>query len=94
MRQDETLTNAAGGGTGSVSNQQAHENLLTTTLNTQGLPRKAQVILDHAMLLRSKEKYLFDYLANINITSDDPWLQDLWHWVASGYNFSSAIDRY
>ncbi|KAI1202695.1 hypothetical protein F5X97DRAFT_286956 [Nemania serpens] len=78
------------GGTGSVSNQQAHENLLTTTLNTQGLPRKAQVILDHAMLLRSKEKYLFDYLANINITSDDPWLQDLWHWVASAS--SAAYD--
>lgn len=59
----------------------------------QGLPKKAQAILDHAMLLRSKEKYLFDYPANIDITSDDPWLQDLWHWVASAYHFSLAKDR-
>ncbi|KAI1128521.1 hypothetical protein F5Y10DRAFT_173668 [Nemania abortiva] len=66
---------------GLVSNQQAHENLLTATLNTTGVPRKAQVVLDHVMLLRAKEKYLFDYPANINITSDDPWLKDMWLWV-------------
>ncbi|KAI0857239.1 hypothetical protein F4860DRAFT_367137 [Xylaria cubensis] len=74
--------NAAGRSAGPVSNRQAHENLLATTLNTKGFPKAAQIVLDHIMLLRSKEKYLFDYPANINIVSDDPWLKDLWLWVA------------
>ncbi|KAI1752375.1 hypothetical protein F4782DRAFT_501609 [Xylaria castorea] len=79
---DHTLADAAGGSTGLVSNRQAHENLLATTLNTKGFPKAAQIVLDHVMLLRSKEKYLFDYSANINIVSDDPWVKDLWLWVA------------
>ncbi|KAI3343500.1 hypothetical protein F4824DRAFT_10603 [Ustulina deusta] len=83
---DNTLSDAAGSGTGLVSNRQAHENLLTTTLNTKGFAKAAQIVMDHVMLLRSQEKYLFDYLANINITSDDPWLKDLWLWVARASN--------
>ncbi|KAI0419944.1 hypothetical protein F5X98DRAFT_383613 [Xylaria grammica] len=79
---DKTPSDATGSGIGLVSNQQAHENLLATTLNTKGFAKEAQVVLDHVMLLRSKEKYLFDYAANINIASDDPWLKDLWLWVA------------
>ncbi|KAI1429230.1 hypothetical protein F5Y12DRAFT_782001 [Xylaria sp. FL1777] len=71
-----------GEGTGLVSNRQAHENLLATTLNTKGFAKAAQIVLDHVILLRSYEKYLFDYAANINIVSDDPWLKDLWLWVA------------
>ncbi|KAI0200429.1 hypothetical protein F4808DRAFT_159665 [Astrocystis sublimbata] len=72
----------AGSGASPVSNRQKHEDLLIATLNPKGLPKEAQVVLDHAMLLRSKEKYLFDYHANVNIISDDPWLKDLWIWVA------------
>ncbi|KAI1821350.1 WD repeat domain-containing protein [Xylaria intraflava] len=68
-------------GTGLMSNRQAHENLLTATLNPKGFPKSAQITLDHIMLLRSKEKYLFDYSNNMEITSDDPWLKDLWLWV-------------
>ncbi|KAI1437742.1 WD repeat domain-containing protein [Xylaria sp. CBS 124048] len=68
-------------GTGLFSHRQAHENLLATTLNTRGFPKSAQIILDHIMLLRSREKYLFDYAANIDITYDDPWLKDMWLWV-------------
>ncbi|KAI0527792.1 hypothetical protein F5B22DRAFT_4429 [Xylaria bambusicola] len=84
--QDKTPSDTTGGGPGLVSNRQAHENLLTTTLNTKGFSKTAQVVLDHIMLLRSQEKYLFDYQANINITADDPWLKDLWLWVARASN--------
>lgn len=90
---DKTSPDAPGSVTGLVSNRQAHESILTTTLNTKGFPKTAQVVLDHIMLLRSQEKYLFDYQANINITSDDPWLKDLWLWVASMYHDSCAADR-
>ncbi|KAI0871195.1 hypothetical protein GGS24DRAFT_510051 [Hypoxylon argillaceum] len=83
---DKTSLDATWSGPGLVSNQQAHENLLTATLNAKGVPRKAQVVLDHVMLLRAKEKYLFDYAANMNITSDDPWLKDMWLWVTRASN--------
>ncbi|KAI0481605.1 hypothetical protein F4859DRAFT_426311 [Xylaria cf. heliscus] len=79
---DQAQPDAPRSGTGPVSNRQVHENLLATTLNTKGFPKASQIVLDHVMLLRSKEKYLFDYPANINIVSDDPWLKDLWLWVA------------
>jgi WD repeat-containing protein mio len=90
---DKTPLDATWSGTGLVSNQQAHEDLLTTTLNAKGVPRKAQVVLDHIMLLRAKEKYLFDYAANMNITSDDPWLKDMWLWVARTCYLFPAMDR-
>lgn len=70
---------------GLPSNRQLHESLLVLTRDTKGFPRDAQAVLDHAMLLRAKEKYLFDYAANTNIVSDDPWLQELWDWVAGMY---------
>lgn len=80
-------------GTGLTSNRQRHENLLTTTLDTSRFPKSAQIVLDHVMLLRSKERYLFDYRANIDITSDDPWLKELWLWVASMGLLSPVIHR-
>ncbi|GAP88501.1 putative WD repeat domain-containing protein [Rosellinia necatrix] len=83
---DKTPSDATVRGTGPVSNRQAHENLLSATLNARGLPKEVQVVINHAMLLRSKEKYLFDYSANVNIVAEDPWLKDLWHWVTSAAN--------
>lgn len=79
---DRSLTDLSLKGNGLPSNRQLHERLLVSTLDTKGFPKKAQVILDHAMLLRSKEKYLFDYVANRDIVADDPWLRELWDWVA------------
>ncbi|KAI1338035.1 WD repeat domain-containing protein [Xylariaceae sp. FL0016] len=66
-----------------------HESLLTATLDTQGFPKPAHLVLDHVMLLRSKEKYLFDYSANRDIVSDDPWLRDMWDWVAGATEASA-----
>lgn len=67
------------------SNRQLHERLLASTLDSRGFPKEAQLVLDHVMLLRSKEKYLFDYVANRDIAADDPWLRELWDWVAGMY---------
>jgi WD repeat-containing protein mio len=89
---DRTTSTSVGDYPALASNRQAHENLLTMTLNMKELPRKGQAILDHIMLLRSKEKYLFDYSANMNITSDDAWLEDLWRWV-SGKSYISPIPQ-
>ena len=64
-----------------LTSQELHENLLTSTLARQGFPSEAQAVLDHVMLLRAKERYLFNCTLNREIVSDDPWLRDVWGWV-------------
>ncbi|KAG6121354.1 hypothetical protein E4U14_001990 [Claviceps sp. LM454 group G7] len=60
----------------------AHEALFATLSNAKGLPREAQSLVDHSLLLRAKEKYLFDAATNRRVLSDDPWLRFVWDWVA------------
>ncbi|RYP69238.1 hypothetical protein DL771_006206 [Monosporascus sp. 5C6A] len=84
---------------GQVPNRQLHEKLLALTQGARGLPKEAQAVLDHVMLLRAKENYLFDCASNREIVADDPWLQDLWDWIAGaeeaaadGGMLSSGVD--
>jgi WD repeat-containing protein mio len=67
---------------GAVTNKELHEMLLESSMQTRGFPEKAKAVLDHVMLLRAKEKYLFDCEANRKVVSDDPWLRDVWAWIA------------
>lgn len=62
--------------------REIHESLLSTAANVKGLPREAQSVFEHSMLLRAKEKYLFDAATNRDVVSDDPWRRFLWDWVA------------
>ena len=64
-----------------LTSQELHESLLTSTIARQGFPSEAQAVLDHVMLLRAKERYLFDCALNQKIVADDPWLQGVWAWV-------------
>ncbi|KAH7023507.1 hypothetical protein EDB80DRAFT_697781 [Ilyonectria destructans] len=63
--------------------REIHDALLTSLAEADGLPREAQCVLDHTMLLRAKEKYLFDAVANRDIVADDPWVKYVWDWIAS-----------
>ncbi|KAF4963253.1 hypothetical protein FSARC_8722 [Fusarium sarcochroum] len=63
--------------------REIHDALLASLAEAEGLPREAQNVLDHAMLLRAKEKYLFDAVANRDIVADDPWVKYIWDWVAT-----------
>jgi hypothetical protein len=65
----------------SASCRDMHETLLRS-LTTTGLPQEAQNVIDHSMLLRAKEKYLFDAVINREVVSDDPWVRFTWDWVA------------
>lgn len=58
-----------------------HENLLMKLMERGNFPREAQVILDHFMIFRAKEGYLFNYRRNQQIVADDPWLKDMWAWI-------------
>ena len=62
--------------------REIHESLLDTLATANGLPRDAQSVVDHSMLLRAKEKYLFDTDTNRKVIGDDPWRRFLWDWVA------------
>ncbi|TVY79402.1 SEH-associated protein 4 [Fusarium oxysporum f. sp. cubense] len=63
--------------------REIHDALLASLAEAEGLPREAQNVLDHNMLLRAKEKYLFDAVANRDIVADDPWVKYIWDWVAT-----------
>ncbi|KAF3804118.1 SEH-associated protein 4 [Colletotrichum gloeosporioides] len=67
---------------GPVSCRHMHESLLSLTLKAQNLSTESQCLLDHVMLLRAKEKYLFDCNVNRAVVADDPWLRYLWDWIA------------
>ncbi|KAI1102839.1 hypothetical protein F4804DRAFT_251011 [Jackrogersella minutella] len=76
---------------GLPSNRELHERLLVSTIDTNGFPKEAQIVLDHSMLLRAKEKYLFDYFANRDIVADDPWLRELWDWISGADEAASDM---
>ncbi|KAK4185341.1 SEH-associated protein 4 [Podospora australis] len=66
----------------SPSQLERHEKLLYDTRNAVQFSSKAQFVLDHAMLFRAQEGYLFNYITNQKVVADDPWLRDVWAWVA------------
>lgn len=67
------------------SQLQRHEQILAEIKGISLLSNQGQALLDHTMLFRAKEGYLFDYAKNSRIVSDDPWLRDVWAWVAGEY---------
>jgi hypothetical protein len=62
--------------------RERHERFLSEKMESLGLSREGHAILDHIMLLRAKEKYLFNTEINQRVVADDRWLQDVWGWVA------------
>lgn len=67
---------------GVESCREMHEALLSILTEAQGLPREAQCVVDHSMLLRAKEMYLFDAVKNRDVVGDDPWTRFVWDWIA------------
>lgn len=62
--------------------REIHESLLTILVETNRLSQEAQCVVDHSMLFRAKEKYLFDAVVNRNVVADDPWVKFVWDWIA------------
>ncbi|KAH8205820.1 hypothetical protein TruAng_000096 [Truncatella angustata] len=68
------------------SNRQLHERLLSQNIDARGLSKEGQAVLDHILLLRAKNRYLFDPTVNRDVLSDDPWLRDVWDWIHGAEN--------
>lgn len=79
----------ASNGVGSC--REIHDALLATLVQAPGLPREALCVVDHAMLLRAKERYLFDAGANRTIVSDDPWTRFAWDWIDGEYSLFQTL---
>ncbi|CAK7229246.1 hypothetical protein SBRCBS47491_007184 [Sporothrix bragantina] len=75
-----------------LTSQELHESLLTSTIARQGFPSEAQAVLDHVMLLRAKERYLFNCALNQEIVADDPWLRAVWGWVGDAEAAATSGD--
>ncbi len=67
---------------GPGSCREIHETLLSILGDSSGLPREAQNVVDHSMLLRARERYLFNAATNRNVVMDDPWAKFVWDWIA------------
>lgn len=74
------------------SQLQRHEQMLTDIKGISLPPNQGQALLDHTMLFRAKEGYLFDYAKNSRIVADDPWLRDIWAWVAGEFSDICNLD--
>lgn len=90
----EQLTGVSLKSSSSSSSRALHERLLGSTMETAGFPRGAQVVLDHVMLLRAREKYLFDSRANRTVVADDPWLKGVWAWIEGAPRSCLICDTY
>ncbi|KAK4157228.1 SEH-associated protein 4 [Chaetomidium leptoderma] len=65
-----------------LSQLERHEKLLADTRDMAHLSSKERFAVDHTMLIRAQEGYRFDFTKNQKIVADDPWLHDVWVWVA------------
>lgn len=65
-----------------LSQLERREKLLTDTREMTGLSSKERFAVEHTMLIRAQEGYRFDFDKNQKIVADDPWLSDVWVWVA------------
>ena len=66
------------------SSRELHDELHYTT---RGTPEESRTdLLDHVMLQRAIDGYLFNCKQNKAIVSDDEWLRDVWVWIEGQYN--------
>lgn len=76
---------------GAEACREMHEALLSVLTEAQGLPREAQCVIDHSMLLRAKEMYLFNAVNNRDVVGDDPWVRFVWDWIAGKFLRDSVL---
>ncbi|KAH8815808.1 hypothetical protein F5884DRAFT_194861 [Xylogone sp. PMI_703] len=65
------------------SSRELHDRSHYSTLNMSLLSKPEKELVNHVMLKRALEGYLFNCETNKAILSDDYWLQDVWDWIGS-----------
>lgn len=63
------------------TSREVHDKLHYSMLSL-GSSRKPSIeVLDHVMLRRALDGYLFDCKINKTVATDDHWLRDVWEWI-------------
>ncbi|KAE8451231.1 hypothetical protein EG329_004395 [Mollisiaceae sp. DMI_Dod_QoI] len=65
-----------------VSSRELHDKSHYSTIACLPADKATHDKLDHVMLQRAVDGYLFDCKINRAIVTGDPWLQDVWEWIA------------
>ena len=69
-----------------ISSRELHDK---SHYSTRGASEEARTeLLDHVMLRRAIEGYLFNCKLNKAIAMDDLWLRDVWVWIEGQLNYS------
>ncbi|KAH9222678.1 hypothetical protein DL95DRAFT_325636 [Leptodontidium sp. 2 PMI_412] len=68
--------------TKTYSSQELYERSHYTAISRIPSSKTTRDQLDHVMLRRAINGYLFNPKTNKNVVTDDPWLQDVWEWIA------------
>ena len=69
-----------------LSSREAHEALYDYRSINGNLSVEDALQVMNTPYRRCTEGYLFDCVRNMDILSDDPWLQDLWNWIGRRYD--------
>lgn len=64
-----------------LSSREQHDDDHYATFRNLPCTKRKHEALDHVMLQRAKDGYLFGCKKNQALAHQDPWLQDAWEWV-------------
>ncbi|CZS93530.1 uncharacterized protein RCO7_10584 [Rhynchosporium graminicola] len=65
-----------------LSSREQNEKSHFTATSRNPSTKATREHLNHVMLHRAVQGYLFEPKANRDVVVDDPWLQDVWEWIA------------
>ena len=64
------------------SSRELHDKSHYSVLSLESPTKSKSELLDHMMLQRAMDGYLFDCQKNKTLVVGDQWLQDVWEWIA------------
>jgi hypothetical protein len=74
------------------TSREVHDKLHYSTLSLVPSRKPRSELLDHVMLRRALDGYLFDCKINKTVATHDQWLQNLWEWIQG--KISRVLDYY
>ena len=75
--------------------REVHDKLHYSTISLGSSRKPSNELLDHFMLRRALDGYLFNCKVNKTVVTDDQWLHDLWEWIQGKFSviFKSDMHR-
>jgi SEA/GATOR complex protein SEA4/MIOS len=68
------------------SSREVHDKSHYSTLSLSSSNKPRSELLDHVMLRRALNGYLFDCKINKVVATDDKWLRNLWDWIQGNFH--------